>query len=780
MSQLDGQPGMYMRLIWVFACTLFFVGAVLLYVPFYPGMPLNALDPSWALGMSYVTDNALSIGRDVVFTFGPLSNVYTQFYSANYDAAYVLIALYVVLSFFVGVYSLFFYRMQALPMLFGGLVILLFGFPKDAFLMLIPVLTTLGLISAELDGEGVSKKKLALFLFCVPVIGVLPIVKLSFVAICAFCIFINFVVLVYKSNYVLAVLSAVIPFFVCILAWVGFGQGIDGFVGYFINSLPIVTGYTEAMNTYNGLIFPIIFMVGALVLLWGLWKNRSVGGLFAFAIIVVCSAYLFLTFKAGFVRDDGHAMMSGLALIMAALVTGPFMQASKRLGTIVVPFLAGGIVLGANTTMDPMQLLSQAFSRLNSAVSGISTRIADPTKFEREYKEILVRLSESAKLPRLAGTTDIYSHGQTILLASGSKWNPRPVFQSYSAYTPALLRMNADHLKGESAPDNLVFAIEPIDGRLPTLEDGLSWPFIFTMYAPASMVDNRVVLLRESDRLPILTPIGDVSARMEEAFQIPTFDGQVYITLSIRPNVLGRIISTLFKPSYLIARVKFSDGQTNEYRIISGMTQTPFLISPLVESSRDFMSLYAGADLLDGKRVVEVMVRPQKGLGLGWRQDFEVKFYGFETERKSHVLQLLGLSLPSRTVEPQPGQCTGVIDRINGALAKPETAYVKEVLSVQGWNTVSTDGFPEKTETVILLTSGSDVLEAEAVIYERPDLADHFKVPSMARAGYSAVIDVRGLSGHYKLGLGLRQNGKLIRCPQFSNEVEIRNQVASQ
>src|SRR5260364_219639 len=65
-----------------------------------------------------------------------------------------------------------------------------------------------------------------------------------------------------------------------------------------------------------------------------------------------------------------------------------------------------------------------------------------------------------------------------LLLTAGNLWSPRPVIQSHGAYTPKLARLNELHLLSERAPNNIVFKVEPIDGRLASLEDGLSWPIL--------------------------------------------------------------------------------------------------------------------------------------------------------------------------------------------------------------------------------------------------------------------------------------------------------------
>ena len=40
--------------------------------------------------------------------------------------------------------------------------------------------------------------------------------------------------------------------------------------------------------------------------------------------------------------------------------------------------------------------------------------------------------------------------------ANGWRWSPRPVFQSYSAYTPALDQLNASHLASRESADHIL------------------------------------------------------------------------------------------------------------------------------------------------------------------------------------------------------------------------------------------------------------------------------------------------------------------------------------
>jgi len=92
-----------------------------------------------------------------------------------------------------------------------------------------------------------------------------------------------------------------------------------------------------------------------------------------------------------------------------------------------------------------------------SAWNGALLRVSQEEKLSDEYKASILQISKNYRLPLLEGTSDIYSYDQSYLIASGNRWNPRPIFQSYSAYTPSLAQLNKEHLLASNAPDHLFF-----------------------------------------------------------------------------------------------------------------------------------------------------------------------------------------------------------------------------------------------------------------------------------------------------------------------------------
>jgi hypothetical protein len=105
---------------------------------------------------------------------------------------------------------------------------------------------------------------------------------------------------------------------------------------------------------------------------------------------------------------------------------------------------------------------------------------------------------------------------------------------------------------------------------------------------------------------------------------LPSTDKPTLAELDIAPTFLGRVFTTLFKPPKLMMSVTLANGEKKDFRIISGMAKSRFVLSPLVENTDEFRCLASGdgCDLRD-KRVksIKVVVPHNRWL---WKQSYQV------------------------------------------------------------------------------------------------------------------------------------------------------------
>jgi hypothetical protein len=175
--------------------------------------------------------------------------------------------------------------------------------------------------------------------------------------------------------------------------------------------------------------------------------------------------------------------------------------------------------------------------------------------------------------------------------------------QSYGAYTPALARMNADHLLGARAPDGVLFSLEAIDTRLPALADGPSWPILLTRYSlksigiPAHLGHGMPLvyyLQHKSDwrQISVVSrPALEGAIELGQRFDLPKSDGPLFAQIDIRQNILGAVADLLLDAPRLYIEFLFPDGHAEHYRLVPGAARAGFVISPVIVDSTQFVVL---------------------------------------------------------------------------------------------------------------------------------------------------------------------------------------------
>jgi hypothetical protein len=208
-------------------------------------------------------------------------------------------------------------------------------------------------------------------------------------------------------------------------------------------------------------------------------------------------------------------------------------------------------------------------------------------------------------LPPLRGTVDVYSHDQAALFAHGLEWSPRPVFQSYSAYTRGLAELNRRHLEGADAPGHLLVRVQPIDSRFPALEDGASWLPMLERYALRG--DEGFVIL-ERQPAPARATLGALPAWRGKGWrELP--EAGVLQLAAITVEDGPRSLDEAFKrpTAYDIQVRTAGDGLVREYRFLRSAGEAPFVISPLVETSGEFADLFVACPTRASSRRVEAV-----------------------------------------------------------------------------------------------------------------------------------------------------------------------------
>jgi len=261
----------------------------------------------------------------------------------------------------------------------------------------------------------------------------------------------------------------------------------------------------------------------------------------------------------------------------------------------------------------------------------------------REYADSLRDIRESSPLPSLQGTSDIYPWNQASLIAYGAKYDPRPIFQSYSAYSPELARINADHLTGSKAPDSVLFSARTGGTCLrhfPPTDDSLSWPALLTQYDLESSTGDFLFMKKSPNPRPYsLTPISRFTTTFGETIKVPTINaGPVWVEISVKPTRAGKLLSFLYKNPELYLKICTVGGKPRTYRVVAGQTEVGFLLSPAIDDNESFAS-FVKQEPMENRRVTSIMLSDRAWVGEKWayRPELSIAFSRLHLGRPQEI-----------------------------------------------------------------------------------------------------------------------------------------------
>jgi hypothetical protein len=383
------------------------------------------------------------------------------------------------------------------------------------------------------------------------------------------------------------------------------------------------------------------------------WKQHRLFGLIP---LIGLAFIVFAAFKHGYVRHDEHEVAATNLLLLAALLWLPvawsIVWQSRRW---LVPAVLLPVIFAAS--LASLSLKRYARGDLFSVLAQQLTlrSLSAPAKIFMENRQQSVRAFEvyaagyatglRTELPNVEihGSADVYPLSKTLALPSGLTCRPRPIFQSYSAYTPKLAEMNAAHLRSDRAADHIFFNVSNVwsaDGRFAAQDDSLSWPELLTRYDITGMAGQYILMEKSvTPRQYQLTPIGETVAKFDEGIQIPSMsDGPIWVRIDIRRSLYGNVVAMLYRPPRVALNIVTRSGRTYSGRLLPAVARAGFLLSPVVENRESFFALASTnwqhelADL----EVTSARITTDGGRGVTsqYKSPVRVRFYRLDFQRQ--------------------------------------------------------------------------------------------------------------------------------------------------
>jgi len=369
-------------------------------------------------------------------------------------------------------------------------------------------------------------------------------------------------------------------------------------VDYLTNSWEISSGYSSAMSIIGNktelvLAISLIFLIICIMIFIARegYVNLSLSFLFV----------LFLSFKHGFVRQDGHVVIFAIvAPLVASLL---ILKISKRrYQKISFYFLIYILFASILISLPSLERISH-LSEFNNAKFNIE-KLQSIT-----FQQSLNNLAESQlsnNIKDLVNTkkVDIIPWEISLVPANQLNWKPRPIFQSYSAYTKSLDNLNFESYVKEPR-DYVFYDFTAIDGRHPFFDEPKTFFHVFCNYGTSAdasnfintkNLSNLILLGKRNSSLCSSNSLSDKSSiTWSTDYPMKIYDKALTrASIKFKYSLIGKIYKAIFRAPPAMMKINYLDGDQKTYRIITENSENGVIVSHLPRNASEALSFLQG------------------------------------------------------------------------------------------------------------------------------------------------------------------------------------------
>jgi hypothetical protein len=581
------------------------------------------LDNSWLFGLYAAFDKNLQFGKDVIITFGPLGFLFLPLFY-NLKLWFIsIIVNFIIHIVFISIFFKYYFDSIKKKIFFVPLIIIPF-LPQltiDYKILFIGITLMLMLIN--------EKPVLNIFFYLLTINIILAFGALIKFSIFIMNIYLLFILLIYFfynkkiTNMLFLVFSYVLSI---IVVWLLLNQSIENIYYYISNGMEISTGYNDSMAIWPSMPWKNILMIFISILMFVIISIEIVLSLIKKNFVaLMCNLLIggigFFIYKHGIVRqDDSHVFIFYMFLTLLLLMyfyhnqvyfsNYPILKKVNISIFVIIYFLSGFLFYKNFTSIiDNFNLSSKA--RTIVAISNTHDAIILNSK-EKIKKHFIINEDVIKKIANKK--VDIIPEDISLAYGYEFNWKPRPIFQSYTAYSVKLDEINSLHFKNVSdvSPDYLLYRYNSIDNRYPLFDEPLTLMKIIENYSNEE-ISNDFLILRKNLKSEIIKNVllEKKESKFGQYIEIPyQKDVPVFASIQIEANIIGKIVKFLYKPSLVYIKFKLKNNHTTKkYRLIINNLENGILVSDYVENLGDLQSLIL-QDKTNLKKITGIIIEP--------------------------------------------------------------------------------------------------------------------------------------------------------------------------
>ncbi len=582
----------------------------------FPMYPTTDLDGSWRIALGYFFQKNAQFGRDVVFTYGPLGFSMGKTYSGlQYNAIIAMQLITAVLGSWVIIREG--RRLQGLSRWAFFLSFLLFGCGyEDAYHMLVIVL-----MGFQLLRRGDSRREtIALSL------ALAGIASIKFTDLMLASLVVSVVTghELWRRRWREAALVAGVFIGSFVAIWALCGQNPLNLPDYFRSSWSISQGYTAAMGLstpWSPLwkAFVVLAIIGV-YLLTNLFLNPNKPR--ALAGSALLAGFVFMNWKHGFVRADGHMIGFFFCALLPLTAYPGLLDDPPRLRRLhYAAFLLAGFFSLWGIESALYGVVRGAVGIVQDKVWNNITWALDPSGTLQRYNDRLLIQKESVNLVKTRArvgraSLDILGFEQATAIFNDFNYQPRPAIQSYSVFTPYLAGLNRAFYESDRAPEYLLLKIQSIDYRLSTMDDPEVLRLVPHRYDFIHSERGYQLWQRKPERFDAATaaprPLQTTDLAVGEKLDLSAIPPgkPLWARVVLKQTLLGRLQAFLYKPPFVRLAVVDDTGKEGSYLMPLTQGDAGFILSPLIDDAAEYASFANGRP---GRSVRSIEIQIKEG-----------------------------------------------------------------------------------------------------------------------------------------------------------------------
>jgi hypothetical protein len=594
---------------------LFALSFLLISPRFIYSLPGLSLDPSYILALSYFSEYGFNFGNDIVFTYGPLNYLSTRLGINELHQNIYLVANVII----VGLTSYLSSRILSNSLE-----------NRNYYFSLIFI------VSLIIFPIGYDLIFLLFLIYFASIIEFSRSSNLRFLIIAVFCAALSYYIKVntgiilflhlLASSVLFFILSSdkstklklvLFPLFLLIsmLCIVSPLLNVSDY-NYLKYSFDIISGYNEnnvlLPEKIDMLFLASTFFISFLIISSNAlitYKQEKIKTLYIFLTTLFAA---FILFKQSIVRaDQAHVILfftNIFILVVFSISTRTVFTRLLFVNTLLLFFLAAlpfSWFFLKNKLHHPKFLVQHV--PFSDYFNGISQKTKNAFNISAKARVLPNNFQKEIG----NSSVDILPWEQTFLIYNNLNYCPRPVFQTYQAYTPTLDGLNSSFYNSVKSPQYLLFSNHSTDTRNPFWEETKTKLSICENYALIDSMTCDTSIYREfytAETPPkiLLLKRGEKKSKKlslvktekfnlpdNAVIDIPLDDKIILLKLNIAQSLVGKIRGALFQPAVMEARLLINNVWTKKYRVSPSLFGEGVIINKAVFNTSDAANFFA-------------------------------------------------------------------------------------------------------------------------------------------------------------------------------------------